>query len=379
MPRLMIPMVLSLAMFGCGGGSSTDEASSSDAAGSSSPAAGGAASTGSSDASSGSATPEATFAAFQQAAKDNDWKTAASLMSPESQAMLAGMSVIGSSFVPLEDPAKQKELEALLTKHGIDLTANEKEPTPEELAGGQEAMMMSLTESIPDKPAFIAEINAWMQKNSDEPGGGLSDQFANLGELSDLKVEGDSAAAQIKTEFGPQPIEFRKSGDSWVVHLPTDSPGEARMSDFEEPDDGTPGIGTFWLGEESAKLRQAIAYPSTFFDDPCTVVLLTSRPLPERQLEELKRMLKEDGNDDAFFPRGTHLKVSLDEAGEVVSLFGWAEGMSINGNQGVDVDLTIEGDRVQGKIAMPEAKEIFDTSYRFEADVDAEVLATSGD
>ena len=368
MQRLLIPTLLFMASFGCGGGATTDESATGTSADT----------TANTTVETTADTPEAAYTAFREAAKAKDWKTAASLLSPESQAMLAGMSIMGSSFATMdesgqEDPGKAKELKELLTKHGVDLEGDDSEPSAEEQKAGPEAVMMAMTESIPDKPAFIAEINAWMEKNGDDSGGG----FAELGNLSDLTIDGDTATAQSETEFGAQPIEFRKTGDNWVIHLPVGGPPEEQMSDFDEPDDGSPGLGTFWLGEKSVTLRHATAYRSKFFDDPCTVVLLTVRPLPERQLEELKRMLKEDGNDDAFFPGGTQVKLTLDEAGELMFLFAWADNMSINSNSGVDIDVKIDGNRVQGAANMSDPGEVADTTYRFEAKFDAELLTVS--
>ena len=218
MRRLLIPTLLCVTMLGCGGGTATEETSSDTTTESGTPeAAGGASAT-------GYDTPEDVYAAVRSAVEAKDWKKVASLMSPESQAMLAGMSIMSSSFATItaegeEDEAKAKELKELLAKHGVDLDDDE-EPSEEELAAGPEAMMMSMTKSIPDLPVFIAEINEWMENNTDDGGGG----FAELGDLSEVTVEGDTAKAVSKTEFGDQPIEFRKSGDGWVVHLPIGGP-----------------------------------------------------------------------------------------------------------------------------------------------------------
>ena len=162
MRHLLIPTLLCVTMLGCGGGTATEDASSES--GTPETAAGGA--------TAGYDTPEAAYAAVQSAVKDKDWETVASLMSPESQAMLAGMSIMSASFATItaegeEDEAKAKELKELFAKHGVDMEEEEGEPTEEELAAGPEARMMAMTESIPDVPVFIAEINAWMDKNSE--------------------------------------------------------------------------------------------------------------------------------------------------------------------------------------------------------------------
>ena len=358
MPRLLLLTLLSFVMAtvcGCGG----------DAATSSSPSQENAA-----PASRQFDTPEAVYVAMVEATKNKDYKTMAELSTPDTQALMAGGMIFGAGFMTIEDENKEKELKELLGRHGIDMD-DEAEP-PADMS--PEEAMKAMVEPVEDLPTFIDEIMTWMDKNSDDDSGG----FAELGELGEVTVDGDSASAGGETDQGPQPIEFRKLDGSWRVHLPMDGPGGGDMPPelgLEEPeDDGTPGLGTLWYGDKAVKLQHAMAYKSKFFDDPCTVVLLTARPTSERDLNNLKKMLTEEGNDDAFFARGPHVKLSLDENGELMFMFAWIDNMSINSNSGVEVDIQIEGDRVQGSADMPEAQEIADEEYRFEATFDVELM-----
>nr|ACS68541.1 hypothetical protein [uncultured bacterium FLS18] len=361
MPRLLLLTLLSFVMTtvcGCGGNTATEDATTS--------------STQENGTLAGQQfdTPEAVYAALTEAAKNKDYKTVASLNTTDSQIAMAGGSIFGASFMTAGDENKEKELKELLDRHGIDMDAEEEPPDDPENAT-PEAMMKAMTAPIKDLPTFIGEIMAWMDKNSDDAGGG----FPEMRELREVTIDGDSANAVLETDMGPRPFEFRKVNGSWLVHIPTEGAGGDMPPDFDEPeDDGTPGLGTLWYGDKAIKLRHALAYKSKFFDDPCTVVLLTARPVYDRDMNNLKQMLKEDGSDDAFFASGPNVKLSLDAEGKLMFMFAWVDNMSINTNSGVDMDVEIEGNRVHGTAAMPEAQEIADSEYRFEVTFDVELM-----
>jgi hypothetical protein len=313
-------------------------------------------------------TPEAAYAALAAAAKKDNWESAAAILTPESQAMMAAGMIMSASFVTMGDENKEKELTELLGRHGIKLDDEEPEPSADVSPSD---MMMALTKPIKDLPVFLGQLSAWINKNGEDRGSG----FAKLGKLGEVTIEGDTAKTISQTDMGPQPIEFRRVSGSWLVHLPMDGPPPGSGdSDLEEPDDGTPGLGTLSYGDKVIKLRHALAYKSKFFDDPCTVVLLTAKPVYDRDMNSLKQMLKEEGNDDAFFPSGTKVKLSLDAAGKLLSFFAWVDNVSINGNNGVDVDLKIDGNRVHGTAEMAEPYEAAGTEYRFQAEIDTEMI-----
>ncbi len=266
------------------------------------------------------------------------------------------------------DESKEKELTELLGRHGINLDEEEPEPSADVSPAD---MMMEMTKPIKDIPDFLGQLSAWMNKNGEDRNGG----FAKLGELGDVTIEGDTAKAISQTDMGPQPIEFRLVSGSWLVHLPMDGPRPGSGdTDFEEPDDGTPGLGTLWYGDKEIKLRHALAYKSKFFDDPCTVVLLTAKPVYDRDMNNLKQMLKDEGNDDAFFASGPHVKLAIDADGKLLSMFAWVDNLSINRNDGVDVDVKMDGNRVHGTAGLAEPDEVAGTEYRFQAEFDTELI-----
>lgn len=119
-------------------------------------------------------TPDASYAALVSATKDNDWKAAATLLTPESQAMMTAGMIMGASFMTMGDEGKQEELTELFARHGINLDEDQGEPSED---ASPEEMMMAMTRPIKDIPTFLGELTAWMDKAGDEEGGG----FAELG------------------------------------------------------------------------------------------------------------------------------------------------------------------------------------------------------
>jgi hypothetical protein len=271
--------------------------------------------------------------------------------------------VLSASFMTMEDEGKQKSLDALFRKHISDW---DEESDPTDTGEGIEAVV----ESIDDMPGFVRELSAWMAAN----GGDDESGFQELGELGEVTISGDRASALVETEEGPQPVEFHNIDGAWRIHMPGPEEGMAGGAPAPIEDDGTPGLGSLWIDDRPYKLRDVVAYRSKFFDDPVTVLLFTERKVTDSQLGKLKAMLAADGGDDQFFISGPNVKLTIDESGELVSLFAWAENLSINGSQGVVLDHTTSGDRIRGTASMPEPGEIFDSSYRFAVEFDTALV-----
>jgi len=345
---LPVALLLSVALTlpGCGGETSEPSGSAEMADGAAPPASG---------------TPEEAFAAFVAATRKNDMPTVVSLLSPESQGMMTVGLVMSASFMTMDDESKQKSLDVLMRKYISDWD----DPDPPQEAGPE-----AILETITELPAFVRELSAWMAAN----GGGDDSGFQELGALGNVTVSGDRASAQVETEDGPQPVEFRKIDGAWRIHMPGPGEGAAGSASAPIEDDGTPGLGALWIDDRQYKLRGVTAYRTKFFDDPVTVILLTERDINDHQRSKLQEMLA-SGGDDEFFIMGPNVKLTIDESGELVSLFAWAENLSINGSQGVEIALTMSGDRVRGTASMAEPGEIFDSTYRFEVEFDTELVS----
>jgi hypothetical protein len=192
-----------LALAGCGGGGSS---------------------------SGGGATPQAVFDNFKSAAKTKDYKTAFAQTTPDSQEMVAGAMAMGMSMFSMMDPKKDPEANQILEKHGVkklDMTG----PPPN--MNDPKSFMKQMVGGVKDKPACIAEIITWMEKNANQNGEAApgTEEFANA-TLEDVKVDGNSATGTIKTKKGDverkQDAKFQKIGDLWFVDfagmMPTGGP-----------------------------------------------------------------------------------------------------------------------------------------------------------
>jgi len=349
---------VALALPGCGGDSS--EPSGSTQSGSPS-----AASAPSGGAAVAGGTPEEVFNAFAEATRANDMTTVVSLLTPESQGMMTIGLVMSASFMTVGDSGKEKSLDVLMRKHISDW---DDENAAMGEGGGPEAIL----ESIGDLPGFVREVSAWMAAN----GGDDESGFQEIGALGEVTIDGDTAKAEVETEGGMEPLEFRKIDGQWRVHM--GGPGGDMAGGEPAPivDDGTPGLGSLVIDDRSYKMRDVVAYETKFFDDPVTVLLFTERKINDRQLSKLKKQLGE-GGDDSFFISGPNIKLTIDESGELISLFAWAENLSINGSDGVDFAYATSGDKLKGTASMPQAGEIFDSTYQFAVDFDTELVSAN--
>ena len=159
--------------------------------------------------------PEAVFAAFQKAAEKDDMPAAIKLTTKESQQAIAGSMVFALSMVAAFDPEKGGEIEAMIREHGV--TEEEENEPPEGLdLNSPVAMVKAMGAMLDDPVAFVSDAVELMDGESQ------ANEFAN-GELIDLQVDGDSAAAMIESDNEQQPIEFRKVDDGWLIHIPDET------------------------------------------------------------------------------------------------------------------------------------------------------------
>ena len=183
--------------------------------------------------------PQDVFDAAKAALDKKDIKAFAGCLTEDSRDQFAG----GMMFVSLmmkgfteqfgkdEDKAKLKELNEILSKHGIteefikslpkpEITPKDKKPDREELT---KAMRKLLT-PVKDRSAFIADMIGFLDRTSKKSGGGFNEQIGANPMLKDVKIEGDTAKGVIvATRDGKEvrtPVEFKREGGGWKIDLP---------------------------------------------------------------------------------------------------------------------------------------------------------------
>jgi hypothetical protein len=163
------------------------------------------------------ATPEAVFAAFNQAAAEKDWATMASCLERESQVGMSLVMMIPAGLMAAFDPDAEKEFRELLQRNGLD----EDQIEAGDPNQGLDEAIDELSASIENPAALLADIMKFLDAREDGEGGGgfgLSE-----GELLDLDVQGDTATATVKSEGQSHPIEFKKLNGSWKIRFSPES------------------------------------------------------------------------------------------------------------------------------------------------------------
>jgi hypothetical protein len=137
--------------------------------------------------------PDAAFTAFQAAIEKKDWGKAANCMTADAQSAMSMLLTMPVSMMAAFDEAKQPEIEALFTKHGLNMD----EGPPGGSGGDQAAAIRAFGKQIKDKPAFIAELIEWLDKNDDDSDGDSVFSAMGRGKLGDVKINGDTATAVL--------------------------------------------------------------------------------------------------------------------------------------------------------------------------------------
>jgi hypothetical protein len=323
-------------------------------------------------------TPEAAFAAFQEATEAEDWPTAANCMTADSQTMMADTLILGASLSTGGDAQKENDVKALLKKHGIDLDA---EPP----AAKQGAEMPAISASVNDKPALINDLMVWLKRNKDS-----GSVFVQVKKIGKVTINGDKASAMVGTNDGQSPMAFVRVDGGWLISMaegrgpggpPNLDPGDIPDASLEPEGAVGPGAepgagrGTLWMNEKPHELRYAIAYKTAHFDEPCTAILMTARPLRQNSLNLLKKVLEEDGHDLGFFAPGVSLRLLFGADGKPQYLFAWADNVSINANSGVEAQMSERDGRVVGNASRKsDETDSEKMKYRFDVEFDAALL-----
>jgi hypothetical protein len=134
--------------------------------------------------------------------------------------------------------------------------------------------------------------------------------------------------------------------------------------------------GTLTLEGKTYQLTSALAYQQTVFKKQEITVILSEKPL---DLAKLKQSLQKNGNDDDFFPTQTHVKLSLDDAGELLQLSVHAGGANIirSGDRNIQTNVMIQNGTAKGTAGTKKADTVRDMPFAFEFTFDVSVIGAS--
>ena len=151
----------------------------------------------------GFVSPKEAFEAYQAARAANDDLAALKCLSPKSQDNMAALITVQVAFRAAVEPAKKKEIVALLAKHGIHLN--------KEL----DVVTRFPIEDRSDKLAYIAEVTQWMRDHKHTVVGGHIAE----GTLGAISIEEDSGRAAVTLKSGKtKDVEFVRLDGRWFLH-----------------------------------------------------------------------------------------------------------------------------------------------------------------
>lgn len=171
--------------------------------------------------SGGGATPEAAYNNMVEAAKKEDMKGFMTNLTKDSQNMMVGGLVISSAM--MKSTAKftgmdTKEIDAVLTKHGVTEDAVMAKMKDAKGADDPVSVAAPLAAMVKDGPAFVSDSFAVMKKMGKGMEKSPADEFKNT-TLKDVKVTGDTATGKMEKEGKTQDIHFAKEGGAWKIDI----------------------------------------------------------------------------------------------------------------------------------------------------------------
>ncbi len=163
--------------------------------------------------------PEAAYAAYEKARKEDDFSTYAGSLTLASQKAIAGGTIFGLGMMGAFDESLKDAVMALFKKHGLDEQNSMGRPPAGITAESTRIEQMTAMGSTFDNPAaFIVEAKTFIAKQPNVN----SSSTQKTGEIGEITVDGDSASATIRHRRGRKKIEFRRTVGGWLVHLTND-------------------------------------------------------------------------------------------------------------------------------------------------------------
>jgi hypothetical protein len=195
-------------------------------------------------ASAGDDSPQAVTKSLISAIDAGDVGAAYDCFTPETQDVVVGAIVVmGAGLQVMSAEAEKKNvplppamvliksagLEPILQKHGItadavpDLKSRSTPPSFGEFA--------KYSNVVDDKRGLFAELGAALMEMAKQQGQVLDMKQFTTGELTDVKIEGDTATAVFKRADGQEDLLFKKTAGGWKLHIDSSkmSPGAATM------------------------------------------------------------------------------------------------------------------------------------------------------
>jgi hypothetical protein len=196
-------------------------------------------------------------------------------------------------------------------------------------------------------------------------------------------VPANRAAAKTAKKAKPREVAEDDSPDA-----PAEMPAEVADSDADEPkpvklryaakisaaDQKQTGA-TIRAGGKDFKLAYGVAYQAPDDDKTKTEVLLSTKPINVEKLIALLNNGQDGGDALGFDPQ---LKLRYDDTGKLSYLFLYADGLSVNlsgqGEDTIQAEIAINGDRAKGKAVLVMPGKLFDNEYTFTAPFDVKLI-----
>jgi hypothetical protein len=260
-----------------------------------------------------------------------------------------------TKVIATQKPIKQETLLAKLKNHGKDNIQIEQPGDGLNLP--QPFLQLDLDDD--DRPQRMS------LRADNIPGSGSSNELSGTALVEDGRARG-TVKLKEPGEFFDKVYLAEISFD--VSVLTRESTPAKRLTESPK----LPNSGTLTMGNQVYKLSNVVAYEMKRFDEPVTVVVISEKSLNMTKLNAAlgKKSIEE------YFEFTPQVKLTVDDADNVSSMFIWADNISISSNSDLIADIVIEDGRARGTAKMTKPDEFFDKKYTFELSFDVNVLSS---
>lgn len=239
------------------------------------------------------------------------------------------------------------------------------EPTPNDIAATKPSV--PATDDLDKNPAAAIEKEAkdMVRRELKKLGGDL-EKIGGL-DLGDLNLGDLGLGDQAKTKQGKSAAKTSTGSSSAKT---AEKPAAAPEAPFKS--DGKPSTvsGTIWFGDKKIALQHGLVFRKQDRDETVTIIFASSEPF---QLAKLKRIAPDELSIFDVMGKGFPPAIEVRLKDSYSSLSCFVDGSSINfGSDKIKSDAKFVGERLKGKVHLPEPEDFFDKPFRFELLIDAE-------
>ena len=161
----------------------------------------------------GGSSPEDVFNKIKGGFESGDYASVLKYMAPDDQNSLLYVTMMGLGIATMGDKVAATEVEGILKKHGMKADKENNVNLSDEVAAKK--ALAETFKDVKDKPALFEELMKALEKHA----GKTNPPIPENAQLTNVKIEGDTATGTITSEGKEKEVNFVKIDGRWYAGL----------------------------------------------------------------------------------------------------------------------------------------------------------------